>query len=231
MRLCKTLFDLRGVQNLVGLFVARRVKKIIFFVVCCWCLQTINSQKLVKKSIVNADIAFFKIDVLNCFDLKIETALSPEMTIEAAIDGEYNKDLLLTIKEEGSTIFVTTGFQPNFINPNDKLSAHKVVSIALRIQIPEQKSVHIFGTSCNVLAKGVYQNLDVSLSDGRCELLEVSETADIKTQSGTIIARYSKGTALAESEYGSIEKDMIPKGDNHYNLHSVTGNIIIKRVE
>ena len=193
--------------------------------------QFSSAQKLVKKSIVNGDISHIQIDVKNCFEIDLATSEGNELLIEAQIDGEYDKDLLLNISEEGSTIRVSAGFQPNFVHPNDKLSAHKVVSIALKIVLPKQKDIHVFGTNCNVIVTGNYNFLKVSLNDGRCELNNVSENVEVVTQSGHISARYSHAAVSAKSKYGKVTGTISKKGNSEYNLSTVTGDILLKRVE
>lgn len=193
--------------------------------------QTIAAQKIVKKTLVNPEILQINIDVGQCYDLKIQTIDTNEMAVEAIMDGEYKQDLVLQVFENGGTMHVATGFQPNFMAPNDKLGAHKVVSIALAINVPRSKNIHIFGTSCNVLAQGDFQHLKVALSDGRCELDHVSRSAEVTTLSGAIYAGITEGEVVAESKYGKVTRGAMAKGSNSYILRSVTGNIVINRVE
>ena len=189
------------------------------------------AQKVVKKSIVNSTISFVQIDANNCFEVVIETANTNEIIVEAFINGEYKKDLNLVVKEDGSTLMVSSGFNPDFIKPYDKLSVHKVISIALKIKLPEYKNVLVFGTSCNVAIAGNYKNLKVTLDDGRCDLSQVSEIAEITTQSGDISVSSSKGTIVATSTYGTIQENQIPVGDDHFILRSTTGNIHLNKIE
>ena len=207
------------------------MKSVFCFLGLLFCFQSIYAQKLIKKSFLNANISHVQIDVKNCFEIDLLTANSEELIIEAQIDGEYEKDLLINVLEEGSTIKVSAGFQPNFIKPNDKLSAHKVVSIALRVVVPKGKSVHVFGNDCNVIATGLYDFLKVSLNDGRCELNNVSETAEVRTQSGHISVIYSDAVIEAKSKYGRVIGKISKNGNSYYDLRTITGDILIKRVE
>lgn len=201
---------------------------------CALLLMTIGNlsgQKIIKKSIVNAKTNRIQIDTDNCFRLELQTGISDEVVVEALIDGEYKNDLLLSIWEEGKTLHVGAGFHPNFENPNDKLSAHKVVSIMLKVILPQFKEVQVFGTSCNVTANGKYEKLDVTLADGDCRLGEVSRFADVKTQSGNISVKITKASIDAVSKYGTVEKDNIPNGPVELHLTTTTGNIVIKKTE
>ncbi|WP_273568372.1 DUF4097 family beta strand repeat-containing protein [Maribacter halichondriae] len=161
----------------------------------------------------------------------MQTGIGDEVVVEALIDGEYKNDLLLSFREEGKTLHVGAGFQPSFNNPNDKLSAHKVVSISLKVMLPQFKEVQVFGTNCNVAAKGEYKKLDITLADGDCHLSEVSRSVHVKTQSGDISAKISKASIDAVSKYGTVEKDNISDGPNELYLATTTGNIVIKKTE
>lgn len=191
----------------------------------------LTAQKVVKKSIINTSISAIQIDASNCFEISIENSNSDAMTVGATIDGEYKKDLVLNVEEEGNSVLVSAGFQPNFENPNDKLSAHKVVSIALDIRIPKNKNVNVFGTSCNITVKGLFEKLKITLNDGASNLNDVSATAEVVSQSGNISVK-SKGAEISSnSKYGKVIGDQIPKGNNKYILSTITGNILLKRIE
>jgi len=201
-----------------------------------WLLLVLTSnllpaQKRVEKSIVNPNVAAISIDVSKVFELAIATAEGNDLTLEATIDGEYRNDLLLNVREEGNSLLISTDFQPNFQLPNDKLGAHKVISIGLKVVLPEQKEVSIFGTGCNVTARGNYRNLNIVLSNGRCRLDHVSETASVSTLSGAITVAVKSAQIQAKSKYGEVYGDRIPSGDRRYNLSSVTGDILLNKTE
>ena len=187
------------------------------------------SQIHVEKTFLDPSITLVQIDVKNCFEVVLETADIPEIQVKAIIEGEYSKDLEITIHEEGSTLMIGAGFRSDFINPNDKLSAHKVVSIALHIVLPYEKNVAVFGTNSRVLVTGEYSDLNIVLSDGLCELQKVSTVVQVKTQSGDILVSTKSGEVKAHSKYGNLISDRIPKGDNRFTLSTVTGNIEITK--
>lgn len=191
----------------------------------------LNAQKVIKKSILNPNTSSILIDTGNCFKLDLTTTISKEIVIEAIIDGEYKNDLLLKIEEQQSATKISTGFHPSFVNPNDKLSAHKVVSIALKVQIPEHMKVRIIGTSCNANINGTYDILDVSMDDGICNLENVSKSVHVVTQSGDIHVRTNRGDIVSKSTFGNVFKANIPRGNSNFNLSTITGNIYLKKTE
>lgn len=201
------------------------------FIALVFSINLLGAQKVVKKSIINPEITTINVDANNCFELAIETTDNDEMVLEATIGGEYEKDLVLTSKQEGRTLQVNSGFQPIFKKPNDKLSAHKVVSIALKIYMPKNRSVNVFGGSCNVTVTGNYRKLKITVNEGNCTLNDVSESVMVKTRSGNI-SLYTKGAYVkAKSKYGNVQSDKIPNSEDRFDLTSVTGNISIIKTE
>lgn len=207
------------------------MKGTITFLLLCFLAQFSIGQKVIRKTIINPDNQAIQIDTKNCYKVILETSKNKELSIAAEIEGEYQKDLVVKIEEDGSNVLVGAGFLPNFVNPNDKLSAHKVLSISLKIRVPEYCYVTIFGTNSQVEATGKYRKLKVSLATGNCFLNNVTESVEVKTQKGTINLVTQKGNIEAESAYGVVKLPKIPEGNSNYKLVSVEGNIYVKKTE
>lgn len=206
------------------------MRTLLFFLsVFSFC--TMKGQKLVKKAFITPETQFIQVDSQNCYKLSVTTSEQEEVSVAASIEGEYSKDLLVAIEQKGATVLISTGFQPNFTNPNDKLSAHKVISIELNISLPEYKEVSIYGTNCNVLAEGNYKRLNVKLADGTCTLENILETVEVNTQKGNIFLSTFDGDITAKSIYGEVVRETIPKGDNVFVLNTVEGNIYLKKTK
>lgn len=176
-------------------------------------------------------VKLIQVNAENCYEVILETGDNEEIEVDAQMDGEYSEDLQMNFSETGNTLVLGAGFQPSFINPNDKLSAHKVVSIALKIRVPSYKNVQVYGNSARIIAFGDYSNLDITLSDGNCELHNISEEVNVRTQSGNIVVYANRATISAETKYGQYLMDTIPNGFNRYKLNSGTGNIILNKTE
>ena len=215
----------------MGVFLCLVMGRGVFILILLMCFGLLNAQKVVKKSILNPDTSSIFIDADNCFKVEITTTLSKEIVVEALIDGEYKNDLLVKIEEDGPRIGISTGFQPNFIKPNDKLSAHKVISISLKVQLPENMNVSLFGSNTNVYAKGSYKDLKVTLADGTCNFRSINGIAHALTRSGDIYV-YSKGATIeTQNSFGSTEIGNIPKGADYFNLVTTTGNIYLNKIK
>lgn len=176
-------------------------------------------------------ITLIQVDATNCFEVNVHGGSGNEVLVEAEIEGEYTKHLDLDVNTNGNTILIEADFNPSFENPNDKLSAHKVVSILLDITVPSSKNVEVYGTYSSVLLDGIYNELKVSLADGTCMLNNVYGNAQIQTQSGNIIVTAKAAEIHAESKYGKVDSNPIPLGIPNYKLQTVTGNIQLSKTE
>jgi len=172
-----------------------------YFIIFFTAIANISfAQNIVEKRIKNINDTSVQINTQNCFLVDIKTGVTDEIKVEAVMSGEYSNDISLNIYEEGKTLFVDTALRPNFEMPNDKLGAHKVISISLKITVPEHMNV------------------------------QLENTIDVTTQTGAIEVYTIKGNIKADSKYGKITKDNIPNGDAHFNLSSVTGDIHIYKI-
>lgn len=205
--------------------------KVLLFLNILFLTWSGTAQKLIKKSVLDDKISHVQINAENCYLVSLTTHNSNYIIVEAQIDGEYSKDLDLIVSENGSTVMVDAGFQANFKHPNDKLSAHKVISISLSIAVPKWKDVLLYGTNTRVVAEGDFKNLNISLADGDCNLINVSEDVMVKTQSGDISASTKEATIIANSKYGKVSVNPVPKGEAQYKLNTVTGNIMLHKTE
>ena len=151
------------------------------------------------------------------------------LKVEASMEGEYAKDLVVKVKEDGNNIRISTDFLPSYSNPNDKLSALKEISIVLSVTLPQYITATVYGTHSNVMAKGSYKKLSITLADGKCVLKNISKSVEVKTQKGQILVQGAQGTVHAESEYGTVAKGTIPEGEQTFTLHSVEGDIWINQ--
>lgn len=191
----------------------------------------VKAQKQLHKMVLADAINLIQVNTANCFEVNVNTQYGNQVTVEAKIEGEYTKDLDLELSTSGATIFVETNFNPSFESPNDKLSAHKVISILLNITVPFSKNIEVYGTNSRVKVQGKYEDVAVILSDGTCELYNVYGKVSVKTQSGTIVVQSEAAEIEAESRYGKVELNPIPYGTSNYKLQTITGNIELSKTE
>lgn len=207
------------------------MRSLVLIVISTLLTVSAYAQKRVVKSLVNARTSWVQVDSNQCFVLHLRNSDSDQVIVEAKLDGEYSEDLVISMEEDGNTLLITPGFRPNFKHPNDKLSAHKVVSVSLEIAIPSYTNFRIFGTHTRVSATGIFTNGKVVLDDGSCDLQVEAEELEVLTQSGDI--RFtSKGAELkVDSKFGVIHGDSISDGNGLVTLKTISGDIEIVQAE
>ncbi|NKI31449.1 hypothetical protein [Croceivirga thetidis] len=194
-------------------------------------LSLLNGQKIIKKTIASTRISSISIDLANCYSLELDTADSNEILVEGSIAGADNNDVLINIQEKGGNISLSSDFQPNHIERTSKFGALTYVAIDLKIVIPENLLVRMFGTSTQVEVKGNYKQFELTLADGNCKLMGDFESASIKTQEGDITVNSAIGTIDAKSSYGKVSLGVITEGDSVYVLNSIQGNIYVNQTD
>lgn len=178
-----------------------------------------------------ASNTLIQIDTDNCYQAEISSYEGEQLIVEASMEGEYAEAFSMNISEEGNTVWIGPQLSPEFEFPNDKLSAHKVVSLSLRVKIPAYRNLQVFGTSCNVTLSGAFNEVDVVLNDGNCTLNQVAQQVNVNTQSGNILLNSFQGVVRAKSHYGRVKREDFPEGDEQYDLETVSGDITLHRTK
>lgn len=188
-------------------------------------MPSAHAQKRVVKTLLEPEIRDIAIDGSQCFAISLETARTDRVTVEASMEGEYQSEVVVQTENAGSTLMIRTGFTPGFDYPNDKLGAHKVLSVRLRVVLPEGQRVRLTAGRCQVEAAGRYDSLDVHIESGGCRMEHRATTTRVRTFSAPITARVRAGEVSAESRHGRVRVDPIPEGIPSYELKSHLGDI------
>ena len=188
------------------------------------------AQKHVERTLLEPEIRAIAIDARQCFALDLVAADTDAVTLEADMEGEYQSDVLVRSERLGNTLYISTAFSPAFHLPNDKLGAHKVLSVRLRVTVPEYQRVQVDANECRLTTAGIFRKLEVRLREGGCRLAHEAENTEVTTFSAPIEVTASGGRVRAESGHGSVVLDSMPGGPARYHLRSTHGNITVRRI-
>ena len=141
------------------------MKKVLLLLVFLFPL-VLFAQKRIEKTYDAQGIQTLYINSDAIFKITISAKAVDEITIYTIIDGETFESSLLHTNIVDDRLEISTGRTPDYRPFNDKLSAHKVLSIELEIVIPEHINLDIKSTLAAVNLIGVYDKLTVNLGRG-----------------------------------------------------------------
>lgn len=200
----------------------------LFILLLVFSGNLLAQKKLFKEyDVGNIHTLFIESD--DIFQIKLSTAQTNKITIYTQIEGETFESTLLHTEIVEGVLKITTGRTPDFVPFNDKLSAHKVLSVVVEIILPEGLALDVYSTLASVEAQGDYNQVRFNLGRGGCHLssFRFRESVHINTISGNITVETKKTTVLAQSRNGTIVISEGMTGTNTIYLQSIDGNITV----
>ncbi|MEP0266746.1 hypothetical protein [Dokdonia sp.] len=206
------------------------MKHIYLFILFLVFSGSLFGQKKLFKEYDAKGIETLFIESDEIFQIKLTTSQTDKISIYTVIEGETFESSLLNTKRIEKQLNITTGRTPDFIPFNDKLSAHKILSIVLEITIPEYMTIDIYSALASVEASGNYKNVRINLDRGGCQFSNFSfrESAYINTISGNIHIRTTQVQIVAQSRNGNIVIPYGMTGDHAIHLKSIHGDITVE---
>ncbi len=162
------------------------------------------------------------------YKIKITTVKSQLLTLRASIAGEYAENVVIDLKQAQNSLTITPGFTPFFAKDNDKLAAHKVLSIELEVLVPENRYVSIASKMASITGSGNFKYFQAYLEQGSCELQSFLGDGYILTKNGNVTVSTSNNVGvLAGSKTGLVKGK--PYQEHFYKLEikTVSGDITI----
>ena len=190
-------------------------------------------QKDLSRTYFPANIAAISIDANRVHSLTLKTAKVEEISVSVHLEGETSEEIVIKEQMEGNQLSLGFGSWPLAKTYNDKLSAHKIVSIEVTIAIPEKLFVSITSNTAAVYAEGTFEFLYVDIEDKNCVLQNFNGNADIKTNKGAIrVLVANKDTAAkAITTYGTLSNALEARGTFKNYAESIHGDISLQQTQ
>ena len=201
--------------------------KYLLYVVILFLGFNALAQNRTQKSFSDSNIAAIHINGNAVFKISIETNTSNTITIDSRIAGENNEHVVLITEIKDNTLFIATKYQPLFTDANDKLSAHKVISIELGLNIPVNKSIYVSSDIATVFVNGQYKEAIIELINGACILKDFIGDATVNTIQGDIDVNTNFTKLDAFTKNGTLTLETLSKGNRLLSLYSINGNIMV----
>lgn len=153
--------------------------------------SSLQGQQLSSKNIAVDLQKKLNVDLTYVAHFEVDTHQENYIQTELAAEGEYRDMYNLSILESEDIYDISLSKNPLYSNFNDKLSAHKVLAITLKILVPSQMVLDIDGLNSIVYTKGNYRELNVFLNEGICFLHHNSIKSKIITAKADVYLEMS----------------------------------------
>lgn len=206
--------------------------KNIFFIILLLILGNAASAQRNTQEILDAsNIHSIRIESDEVFLVSVKTAPVSEISIKTHSEGEYFDNIQLISKVENGELILSSEYPEMLTGGYDKLSAHKVFSLEIEMQIPENLALNVTSNIASLVADGNFKAVYANLKQGYCHLMDFSGAADINTYSGDILVETAQGIIEADTRHGTIKiPDFLP-GRNPIRLTSIDGNIMVHKTK
>jgi len=199
-----------------------------FFLFLSFAFHT-HAQKVIHKS-WDAN-AFDRIEIISdeVFKIEISTLETSEIKLSTTIEGENYESLNIGATENNRTLLLKPSYRPYFKAKNDKLAAHKVMAIEMKLLIPKSMELFIDAKIASLVTDGSFKKINANLSEGNCVLYNFDGSATINTKQGDITVFTTYGASgEGISKYGSVRNELSKIGIFSIKAESVNGNITLK---
>jgi len=185
-----------------------------------------SAQKNTSTQIDAKEIQSLYIDTDEVFKIIIKTSTnSNQISISTHSEGEYFNDIALNTEVRKNSVYLTTQFREILQSGFDKLSAHKVFSLEVTLEVPEGLRVFIKSNIASVEAKGAYKFIQVQLNSGYCNLSDFMGNALVNTYNGAITIETTDATVTASSRNGKVILSADLSGKDIIKATSINGDI------
>ncbi|MEL0643673.1 DUF4097 family beta strand repeat-containing protein [Olleya sp. Ti.3.14] len=194
-------------------------------------ITSVCAQKSTEK-IWNADVInTIVIDGENVFNITVSNSPSNTILLKVKIEGEHANQLVMVDSIVNKQLYISSSFQPLFIKDNDKLSAHKVMSVEYQLLVPKNIKLEIKSNIGSVDLVGTYPSVFIELNQGNCNLKQFLGNASINTVNGDINIETDHAKVEAFTKTGQITLTQFKFLKFNLNCHTINGDIKITKTE
>ncbi|WP_152975590.1 hypothetical protein [Lacinutrix himadriensis] len=204
------------------------MKHSIYIFLFCFTYM-LHAQNIHEKTFSEGDISTISINGKNVFKITVDAKPVHEITVHSRVEGENNENIVLVTETKNSNLYIAIKQQPLFVDANDKLSAHKVISVEINLVIPEYLSMGINLYESDLIVNGNYKSVSVNSDSGNCFFNAFYGDAKIYTRDGNIAVQTNKANISATSKNGDIKQEEIDSGSHEIIIKTINGNVTVSK--
>jgi len=204
----------------------------VYFLVALFCCllssQLLYSQKKNIQIFENFSADWIEVNADEVFTINIETTNTKSLKLTVTSEGEYTQNIGVKTQQEKNRLLIYTEYPEILTSGYDKLSAHKVFSVRLHIEVPKHKKIIVRSNIASVYAQGTYNFFEAELNAGQCQLKKFKGAALINTLKGDVYIETIQQRVEASSNHGNVSVPENLKIGKEIKVKSIYGDIIIK---
>lgn len=185
----------------------------------------LSAQKHIEQVIEAGNIEKLSFLSDEIYSVQIKAVAGEQIRITTDTEGEYFNNISLNAEVRDKTLFLSSRYREILQSGYDKLSAHKVFSMEVTLEIPEGMLVEVNSNVASVYLSGNFEGILVQLTSGSCYLQDFTGDAVINTYDGNITGNVSSGEIAATSRHGEVNIPKNSRGNHKMVLTSINGNI------
>ena len=162
------------------------------------------------------------------FKINLKTSKTKSIILTSHSEGEYYNDISLEMSVRQDQMILSSNFPSQLQGGYDKLSAHKVFSMEITLEIPEGMEVYVRSNMASLTGSGTYKYLEAELRSGYCNLVNFKGNALVNTYSGGIEIETSNASIAASSRSGKVTLPVNLSGEHKIEIWSITGDISVR---
>lgn len=189
------------------------------------------SQKQILNTLDSEAVKGIFIDSDEVFEVFVKATESSDFSVSAEVEGETFETLKLNTEVKNGLWHIETGRSLGFRNIDDKLAAHKVLSVVLFIEIPKNKEVWVESNLASVQLTGSFSQINLNLSGGGCVLKDFRGSGIVNTLRGNITAEVLNTKVSAQSRNGNVSLEEVAAENGSLSLKSIDGDISVRQSE
>lgn len=205
--------------------------RIVLVLAAFMCSALFYGQKTTREIIEAKGIEGVLIISDQVFKIDVSTAETDKITIKSEISGETFETMAVNSEIENGILKINATRSPFFKDLDDKLAAHKVLSIVLNISMPENLEFSVVSSLAAVNMRGVYNRIELNLGHGDCWLDHFLGSGTINTLNGNINVDTQHCKIEASSRHGKENIESMALDGHHLELKSIAGNITVTQSE
>lgn len=186
-------------------------------------------QRNTEELIDAGNIESIRINTDEVFRIRVSATDRSGISIRTHSEGEYYDNIILETSVKDGELKLTTRYPERLTGGYDKLSAHKVFSLEIELEVPKGMELIVNSNLASLIAEGDYRSVYADLKQGYCQLLSFTGSAVINTYNGDILVETSSGLIEAQSRNGEVTIPDFMPGRNPLRLTSIDGDIMVRK--